>query len=213
MQSMTNSSNVQLHNPIDIIATHNPESTAVTAVTTAAAPYLSSSVPISCKESSSTPTGIDQHQPQHLHNQKLSNSHSHCLDHEPPHLSSSSPRSTDDQSHELPNDLSDDSNDDEEIGEDQKIRADGDNSEEEDDDDDDSVAGSKKGHGDDKSEGDGKKENGGDPPKKRKRRVLFTKAQTVELERRFRQQHYLSAPEREHLASIIRLTPTQVGAA
>lgn len=47
--------------------------------------------------------------------------------------------------------------------------------------------------------------------KKRKRRVLFSKAQTYELERRFRQQRYLSAPEREHLASIIRLTPTQVG--
>ncbi|XP_067634654.1 homeobox protein vnd isoform X2 [Eurosta solidaginis] len=46
--------------------------------------------------------------------------------------------------------------------------------------------------------------------KKRKRRVLFTKAQTYELERRFRQQRYLSAPEREHLASLIRLTPTQV---
>ncbi|XP_054709156.1 homeobox protein Nkx-2.5-like [Uloborus diversus] len=48
------------------------------------------------------------------------------------------------------------------------------------------------------------------PEKKRKRRVLFSKAQTYELERRFRQQRYLSAPEREHLASIIRLTPTQV---
>ncbi|CAG7831548.1 unnamed protein product [Allacma fusca] len=46
--------------------------------------------------------------------------------------------------------------------------------------------------------------------KKRKRRVLFSKTQTYELERRFRQQRYLSAPEREHLASIIRLTPTQV---
>lgn len=46
--------------------------------------------------------------------------------------------------------------------------------------------------------------------KKRKRRVLFSKAQTYELERRFRQQRYLSAPEREHLASIIRLSPTQV---
>lgn len=46
--------------------------------------------------------------------------------------------------------------------------------------------------------------------KKRKRRVLFSKAQTYELERRFRQQKYLSAPEREHLASLIRLTPTQV---
>ena len=50
----------------------------------------------------------------------------------------------------------------------------------------------------------------GMPSKKRKRRVLFTKAQTYELERRFRQQRYLSAPEREHLASLIRLTPTQV---
>lgn len=48
------------------------------------------------------------------------------------------------------------------------------------------------------------------PSKKRKRRVLFSKAQTYELERRFRQQRYLSAPEREHLASLIRLTPTQV---
>ncbi|XP_078248687.1 homeobox protein Nkx-2.2 isoform X2 [Pogona vitticeps] len=50
----------------------------------------------------------------------------------------------------------------------------------------------------------------GDSGKKRKRRVLFSKAQTYELERRFRQQRYLSAPEREHLASLIRLTPTQV---
>ncbi|XP_046461075.1 homeobox protein Nkx-2.3-like [Daphnia pulex] len=46
--------------------------------------------------------------------------------------------------------------------------------------------------------------------KKRKRRVLFSKAQTYELERRFRQQRYLSAPEREHLANLIHLTPTQV---
>ncbi|CAF0992761.1 unnamed protein product [Didymodactylos carnosus] len=46
--------------------------------------------------------------------------------------------------------------------------------------------------------------------KRRKRRVLFTKPQTFELERRFRQQRYLSAPEREHLASVINLTPTQV---
>lgn len=49
-----------------------------------------------------------------------------------------------------------------------------------------------------------------DPPKKRKRRVLFSKAQTYELERRFRQQRYLSAPEREQLARIINLSPTQV---
>ena len=48
------------------------------------------------------------------------------------------------------------------------------------------------------------------PPKKKKRRVLFSKAQTFELERRFRQQRYLSAPEREHLASILNLTPTQI---
>ncbi|XP_054604478.2 homeobox protein XENK-2 [Nothobranchius furzeri] len=44
----------------------------------------------------------------------------------------------------------------------------------------------------------------------RKRRVLFSKAQTFELERRFRQQRYLSVPEREHLAGLIRLTPNQV---
>jgi len=46
--------------------------------------------------------------------------------------------------------------------------------------------------------------------KNKKRRVLFSKAQTHELERRFRQQRYLSAPEREHLAQILRLTSTQV---
>lgn len=46
--------------------------------------------------------------------------------------------------------------------------------------------------------------------KKRKRRVLFSKAQTFELERRFRQQRYLSAPEREHLARVLHLTPTQI---
>lgn len=51
---------------------------------------------------------------------------------------------------------------------------------------------------------------GSDPEKRRKRRVLFSKAQTLELERRFRQQRYLSAPEREQLARLLRLTPTQV---
>lgn len=51
---------------------------------------------------------------------------------------------------------------------------------------------------------------GGGLQKKRKRRVLFSKHQTLELERRFRLQRYLSAPEREHLASQIQLTPTQV---
>ncbi|KFD65325.1 hypothetical protein M514_08225 [Trichuris suis] len=45
---------------------------------------------------------------------------------------------------------------------------------------------------------------------RRKRRVLFTQAQVYELERRFKQQKYLSAPEREHLAQMINLTPTQV---
>ncbi|KAJ0062664.1 hypothetical protein NL108_004284 [Boleophthalmus pectinirostris] len=45
---------------------------------------------------------------------------------------------------------------------------------------------------------------------RRKRRVLFSQAQVYELERRFKQQKYLSAPEREHLASMIHLTPTQV---
>merc|ERR550539_1457890 len=45
---------------------------------------------------------------------------------------------------------------------------------------------------------------------RRKRRVLFTQAQVYELERRFKQQKYLSAPEREHLASLIHLTPTQI---
>lgn len=65
---------------------------------------------------------------------------------------------------------------------------------------------------DDENEGEGMNGVGADgmPNKKRKRRVLFTKSQTYELERRFRQQRYLSAPEREHLASLIRLTPTQV---
>lgn len=48
------------------------------------------------------------------------------------------------------------------------------------------------------------------PSRKRKRRVLFTKAQTFVLERRFQQQRYLSAPEREELARITNLTPSQV---
>ena len=63
---------------------------------------------------------------------------------------------------------------------------------------------------DDAAEGDSQNNSNGESQKKRKRRILFSKAQTYELERRFRQQRYLSAPEREHLASIIRLTPTQV---
>lgn len=52
-----------------------------------------------------------------------------------------------------------------------------------------------------------------DRPKTRKRRkprVLFSQAQVYELERRFKQQKYLSAPERDHLAGVLKLTPTQV---
>ncbi|XP_062268011.1 NK2 homeobox 2b [Platichthys flesus] len=62
-------------------------------------------------------------------------------------------------------------------------------------------------------DGRGLRDSGGAEAQKsrgRKRRVLFSKAQTFELERRFRQQRYLSAPEREHLAGLIRLTPNQV---
>lgn len=40
--------------------------------------------------------------------------------------------------------------------------------------------------------------------------MLFSQSQVSELERRFRQQRYLSGPEREHLAHILKLTPTQV---
>nr|ACM62740.1 NK2d homeodomain transcription factor protein [Clytia hemisphaerica] len=44
----------------------------------------------------------------------------------------------------------------------------------------------------------------------KKRRILFTRQQTWELERIFRQQPYLSSPEREVLAKKINLTPTQI---
>ncbi|XP_018523848.1 NK2 transcription factor related 7 [Lates calcarifer] len=50
----------------------------------------------------------------------------------------------------------------------------------------------------------------GRPRLRRKPRVLFSQSQVSELERRFRQQRYLSAPEREHLAHILKLTSTQV---
>ncbi|KAL7678020.1 hypothetical protein ACOME3_004247 [Neoechinorhynchus agilis] len=46
--------------------------------------------------------------------------------------------------------------------------------------------------------------------KPRKRRILFTKRQTAELERVFETHKYLTANEREQLASAINLTPTQV---
>lgn len=45
---------------------------------------------------------------------------------------------------------------------------------------------------------------------KRKPRILFTQAQVFELESRFRQQRYLSAPEREMLAQTLNLSATQV---
>ncbi|KAM8760482.1 NK2 transcription factor related 7 [Acanthopagrus schlegelii] len=45
---------------------------------------------------------------------------------------------------------------------------------------------------------------------RRKPRVLFSQSQVSELERRFRQQRYLSAPERDHLAHVLKLTSTQV---
>ncbi|KAM3868271.1 NK2 transcription factor related 7 [Diretmus argenteus] len=45
---------------------------------------------------------------------------------------------------------------------------------------------------------------------RRKPRVLFSQSQVSELERRFKQQRYLSAPEREQLARALRLTSTQV---
>lgn len=45
---------------------------------------------------------------------------------------------------------------------------------------------------------------------KRKPRVLFSQQQVLELEARFRQQRYLSAPERECLARKLCLSATQV---
>ncbi|XP_051510248.1 homeobox protein Nkx-2.5-like [Myxocyprinus asiaticus] len=56
-----------------------------------------------------------------------------------------------------------------------------------------------------------------DPPRekpkqrlRRKPRVLFSQTQVYELERHFKQQRYLSAPERDHLAHVLKLTSTQV---
>ncbi|NXY51766.1 NKX26 protein, partial [Ceuthmochares aereus] len=62
-------------------------------------------------------------------------------------------------------------------------------------------------------EADERKPNPCHHPKQRQRRkprVLFSQAQVFELERRFKQQKYLSAPEREHLARALELTSTQV---
>ena len=41
-------------------------------------------------------------------------------------------------------------------------------------------------------------------------KYLYFQAQVYELERRFKQQRYLSAPEREHLAGLLKLSSTQV---
>ena len=45
---------------------------------------------------------------------------------------------------------------------------------------------------------------------RRKPRVLFSQQQVYQLEGRFKQQRYLSAPEREQLATVLKLSPTQV---
>lgn len=59
-----------------------------------------------------------------------------------------------------------------------------------------------------KSPNHGHKQSAG--PVRRKPRVLFYPEQVRELERRFNQQKYLSAPERNNLAQMLRLTPNQV---
>ncbi|KAL3863126.1 hypothetical protein ACJMK2_004898, partial [Sinanodonta woodiana] len=66
-----------------------------------------------------------------------------------------------------------------------------------------------------RNDASGKKDGNGDSQlikqkQRRKPRVLFSQAQVYELDRRFAQQRYLSAPEREQLAQMLKLTPTQV---
>ncbi|CAL8247682.1 unnamed protein product [Merluccius merluccius] len=46
--------------------------------------------------------------------------------------------------------------------------------------------------------------------KQKRSRAAFTHLQVLELEKKFNHQKYLSAPERAHLASCLRLTETQV---
>ncbi|XP_061837030.1 homeobox protein Nkx-3.1 [Nerophis lumbriciformis] len=46
--------------------------------------------------------------------------------------------------------------------------------------------------------------------KAKRSRAAFTHLQVLELEKRFKEQKYLSAPERAHLAGALRLTETQV---
>ncbi|XP_059469154.1 homeobox protein LOX10-like [Neocloeon triangulifer] len=55
-----------------------------------------------------------------------------------------------------------------------------------------------------------KSESTSKPRIKRKPRVLFSQVQVQELERRFHQQRYLSAPERDQIAAQLELTSTQV---
>ncbi|VEL15070.1 unnamed protein product [Protopolystoma xenopodis] len=45
---------------------------------------------------------------------------------------------------------------------------------------------------------------------KRKPRILFSQTQVYELERRFKTQRYLSAPEREQVATLLKMSPQQV---
>ncbi|XP_077502628.1 homeobox protein Nkx-2.5-like [Amblyomma americanum] len=56
----------------------------------------------------------------------------------------------------------------------------------------------------------GGRECGPRPRKRKKPRVLFSQSQVFELEQRFKQQKYLSAPERDRLANALKLTSTQV---
>lgn len=46
--------------------------------------------------------------------------------------------------------------------------------------------------------------------KQKRSRAAFTHLQVLELEKKFNHQKYLSAPERAHLATSLRLTETQV---
>ncbi|KHN70626.1 Homeobox protein Nkx-2.6 [Toxocara canis] len=45
---------------------------------------------------------------------------------------------------------------------------------------------------------------------RRKPRVLFTHAQVMQLEERFKRQRYVNASERDRLAELLGLTPTQI---
>lgn len=45
---------------------------------------------------------------------------------------------------------------------------------------------------------------------RKKPRILFSQSQVMELEKKFKEQKYLSASERDQMASKLNLTPTQV---